>query len=196
VSYLREIDRWFIAEVLPHEPAYLGRARRLCVDRSEAADLVQEAYVRLLRLEAWRGLTSPRAYTLQTIRNLAVERLRRARIVEFRQIAGLEALAFSDDAPDALTTVIARDQLDRLLAAVEALPPACREIVVLRRFEELAPREIAQRLGLSLSTLEKRLARGLTLLARAMADPLLPDQGQAPQAQGKTPSKTLRRRLF
>ncbi|RRN65148.1 RNA polymerase sigma factor [Caulobacter sp. 602-1] len=168
MSYLRDQDRWFIEEVLPHEPAYLAHARRLCGDADDAADLVQDAYAKLFGLETWRDLASPKAYTLAMIRNLAIQKMRRARVVSIRQIAGLDAADLADETPNAQSQTIAREQLRRLLKAVERLPDRCRQVVVMRRFEELSPQEIARRLGLSLSTLEKRLARGMFLLSQAM----------------------------
>ena len=168
MSYLRDLDRWFIEEVLPHEPVLLAHARRFCVNAEDAADLVQDVYAKLFGLETWRGLSNPRAYALTMVRNLAIQRLRRARVVNIRQMAGLDAADLTDDTPDAQHQTIDREQLRRLLKAVERLPDRCRQIVIMRRFEEKSPQEIARVLGLSLSTLEKRLARGMFLLAQAM----------------------------
>ena len=168
MSYLRDLDRWFIEEVLPYEPVFLTHARRFCVNAEDAADLVQDVYAKLFGLETWRGLSNPRAYTLTMVRNLAIQRLRRARIVNIRQIAGLDAADLTDETPDAQHQTIDREQLRRLLKAVERLPDRCRQIVIMRRFEEKSPQEIARVLGLSLSTLEKRLARGMHLLTQAM----------------------------
>ncbi len=168
MSYLRDLDRWFIEEVLPHEGTYLAHARRLCGNADDAADLVQDAYAKLFGLENWSGLASPKAYALTMIRNLAIQKLRRARVVSIRQIAGLDAGDLADEAPNAQRQTIDREQLRRLLKAVERLPDRCRQIVIMRRFEDKPPQEIARQLGLSLSTVEKRLARGMFLLSQAM----------------------------
>jgi RNA polymerase sigma-70 factor (ECF subfamily) len=182
MSYLRDLDRWFIEEVLPHEPVYLAHARRFCGD-ADAADLVQDAYAKLFALETWRGLASPKAYTLTMIRNLAIQKLRRARVVSIRQIAGLDAGDLADEAPDAQRQTIDREQLRRLLKAVERLPDRCRQIVIMRRFEDKLPQEIARQLGLSISTLEKRLARGMFLLMQAMEA-----EAKAPAPEDAKPS--------
>lgn len=168
MSYLRDLDRWFIEEVLPHEATYLAHARRFCGNADDAADLVQDAYAKLFGLENWSGLASPKAYALTMIRNLAIQKLRRARVVSIRQIAGLDAGDLADEAPNAQRQTIDREQLRRLLKAVERLPDRCRQIVIMRRFEDKPPQEIARQLGLSLSTVEKRLARGMFLLSQAM----------------------------
>lgn len=168
MSGLRDIDRWFIDRVLPHETRYLMLAGRLSANGEQAADLVHDVYARLLSSDAWRLIEDPRAYVLRMVRNLAIQQLRRARIVSIQNVANLEALNHADQTPDAFDRASSRQRLGLMLGALRDLPPRCREVVVLRRFDDLSCREIAARLGLSLSTVEKRLARGLFLLAEAM----------------------------
>src|SRR3546814_901031 len=55
--------------------------------------------------------------------------------------------------------------LHRLGAAFDRLPPRCREVVWLRRVEELPQNEVAARLGISQKTVEKQVAKGVRLLA-------------------------------
>ena len=167
-SHLRPIDLWFIAQVLPHEAHFLAAARRLTGDPEVARDLVQEAFARLFTVDGWSAITAPRGYVMRMIRNMAIERLRRARIVRFEQLTAIEAFDVADDAPSAFRVRAARDEMRRVEAAVLTLPERCRDVVTLRRFEDHAPRDIARQLGVSLSTLEKRLARGLHLLALAL----------------------------
>lgn len=164
----RPIDRWLIDEVLPHEARYVAAARRLTRSPEEAADLVQDALVKLMALDGWAAIASPRAYMIRLIHNLAVERMRRARIVEFQQLAEVDTIDLCDDAPDAFRVAAGRDQVERLSHALNALPERCRTVFVRRRLREQAPGEIASDLGISVSTFEKRLARALYLLTRAL----------------------------
>lgn len=170
MSWLRDIDRWFLAHVLPHEPAFLRRARRLMGNREDARDLVQEAYARVLSGDGWRELANPGGYVARIVQNLGVERIRRARVVTLHQVANLEALERENASPDALAQVTNDDALRHLVSAIESLPEQCRRVVVMRKIQDLPPREIAQQLGIALSTVEKHLARGLALLAIAMSD--------------------------
>lgn len=168
MTHLRPIDRWFIAEVLPHEQALLSTARRLSGDADSARDLVQDAFARLFSLENWAAITSPRAYVMRMMRNQVVEQARRAQVVRFEQLTAIDTFDVADDAPDAFRVTSAREEFRRVEDAMRTLPERCRDVLTLRRFEERSPREIARLLGLSLSTLEKRLARGLHLLAVAL----------------------------
>ncbi|WP_368407112.1 RNA polymerase sigma factor [Asticcacaulis aquaticus] len=165
MTWLRDIDRWFCAEISPYESQYTALAMRLTGTIDNARDLVHDAYAQVLSQEKWRQIDNPRAYVMRTIYNLGLNSIRRARVVSMQQLADADAITQVDISPDAFDTFSDREELGRVLAAVEQLPPQCRKVVVMRRIEDLPPREVARRLNLSLSTVEKHLARGLVLLA-------------------------------
>ncbi|WP_454716571.1 RNA polymerase sigma factor [Caulobacter segnis] len=169
MAWLREIDKWFAEAVLPSAPVYRAYARKLTGDPVEAEDLVQEAYAKVLGVPDWRRLEQPERFVLTIIRNLAFERFRRAKVVGIRQIGVLEMESLPDPAPDAHAVTSAREELLRVLEAVDRLPEQCRRVVTLRKMEGLSPGQIAVRLNLSISTVEKHLAKGLMLLTKSLA---------------------------
>ena len=178
-THVRPIDRWFIDEVLPHARAYRRQARRWA--GSEAAeDIVQEAYARVIALANWADVANPKAYTMLAIRNIAIDRLRQARVIPFDR--GIDAALFDveDQQPDALARITAKQELERARAAIAALPPQCRRVVELRRIENCPPREIADRLGISVSTVEKHLVKGLRAVLAALAAPADIELGSDP----------------
>jgi RNA polymerase sigma-70 factor (ECF subfamily) len=180
MAWLREIDIWLIEQVLPAEPRYCALAVRL-VGPAEADDLVQEAYARLLSLQTWQDIASPVAFTHQIIRNLALDRLRRASLVRIENVAALDLAAIADPAPDPHRVASAASDLARIVALVDQLPPQCRKVVRLRKFEGRSPREIAEMLGLSVSTVEKHLAKGLAAVTKGMAGDLaMPEERDRP----------------
>jgi RNA polymerase sigma factor (sigma-70 family) len=166
---LRPIDRWFIDEVLPHERRYIAAARAMTDSEDEARDLVQEVYVKLFSLDGWAAIDSPSGYVMRMLRNLAIEHLRRAKIVSFRRLTEADAQNICDDAPGPFRVTAAREQLGKVVAALEQLPERCRAVLLRRRFEDETPTEIARATGETISTLEKRLARGMQLLTQALA---------------------------
>lgn len=169
---LRDVDRWFIDEILPYEDRFIAAARRFRTTHGaageEAADLVHDVYARILSGEGWRIINEPRAYVLIMIRNLGIQRLRRARVVPIESLFAGGAQDPASAEPDAFEQTADRQRLRRAFDALVNLPPRCREVVELRRLHDLPTREIARRLGLSLSTVEKRLARGIVLMTLAM----------------------------
>lgn len=167
---IRPIDIWFADEVLPHEDRFFAAALRICGAREEAEDLVQEAFARLFTLDGWAAIDNPRAYVIRMLRHIAIERMRRQRIVDFRQLADADHLALADDMPDQHRIIAGRDGLRRVADLIAGLPERCRTVFVRRRIEGESSRAIAQDLGISLSTYEKRLARAIELLSRARLD--------------------------
>jgi RNA polymerase sigma factor (sigma-70 family) len=161
---LRPIDRWFLSQVLPHEGRFLSVARRLLRDSDEARDLVQEVFTRLFVMEGWATIANPRAYVVRMLRNLAIERIRRSRIIEFQRLADVESLNFVDEAPDPFRATDARDQVQRMWALLEKMPPEYRSVLIQRRLDDRPISELAREMGISASTLEKRLGRAIHLL--------------------------------
>lgn len=168
MSVVRPIDRWFVTEVLPFERDLLDAAKRLCSGTDEARDLVQEVLARMLSTEGWGAIANPRIYMLRMMRNLAIDRIRRSKIVDFRHFVDLEDFDTPDDTPDQHRIAEDRQQLEDLVRAVSALPERCRTVFERCRIDGQSPRVIAEELGLSLSTLEKRLARAIYLLTAAL----------------------------
>ncbi|MGH8240541.1 MAG: RNA polymerase sigma factor, partial [Steroidobacteraceae bacterium] len=122
------------------------------------------------RIERGRG------YLFAIARNLLFDAARRRAIVSFYRMADLDTLNVADDAPTAETIVSAQDELRRLQEVVDALSPQCRRVFLLRRIEEHSLHEIAVELGLSVSTVEKHLAKAMASLTQALAesDPVIP----------------------
>jgi RNA polymerase sigma-70 factor (ECF subfamily) len=166
LSWLREIDRWFMVEVLPHAAAYRARAAHFC-GRDEADDLVQEAYARVLAAPDYRDIASPRGFVLTVVRNLALERLRRANVVRIDFLASLDMLDVADPSPDAFAVSSGRSELQLLLRLIEELPPQCGRVLHMRKIQQMSPPRIAEELCISLSTVEKHIAKGLSLITKA-----------------------------
>ncbi len=169
MTWLRDVDRWFIDEVLPHRQIFRRQAARL-VAPGDAEDLVQEAYARAINASHHRDIDNPRAFVLTIMRNLAFERHRRASVVRFEHLADLDAMDIADSAPDQFAILSGHLELKRLIELMDQLPPQPRAVVKMRRIEGMLPKDIAVRLGLSVSTVEKHLAKGLAILAHAMQE--------------------------
>jgi RNA polymerase sigma factor (sigma-70 family) len=152
---------WFVNQVFQHRAAlhrYLGK---LTSGAEDIEDLVQETYVRMYALPDFHLVESPKALLFRIAHNLAVERARRHKAQATDTVGDLETLTvFSEEAPPEEQTD-ARRRFESFCAAVERLPPICRRVFVLRKVHKLSHAEISEVLGVSESTIEKHVAKGL-----------------------------------
>ena len=159
------LDDWFAREILVHEGALMAFLHRAWSDRAEIHDLRQETYVRVYEAAGKCRPTTPRAFLFTTARHLITDRLRRGRVVSIEPMGDPDALNVLIDEVSPERRLDARQVLLRLGAAFDRLPPRCREVVWLRRVEDLPQKEVAARMGISEKTVEKQVAKGVRLMA-------------------------------
>jgi RNA polymerase sigma factor (sigma-70 family) len=151
---------WFTTELAPHEPALRAYLHSF-VNPSDIDDLVQETYARLLRAHARGPVSHARGLLFATARNAARDLHRRRTTAQTSPITDSVASRVFDDAPHAAETASRQQETALLAAAIAELPPRCREILVLRKFENHSHREIAEQLGISVHTVEAQLTKAL-----------------------------------
>jgi RNA polymerase sigma-70 factor (ECF subfamily) len=163
-----EVDAWFEREVLPLEAALMQYLQHNWRNKSDIADLRQDIYVQIYQ-SALRGLPeSPKAFVFATARHLLIRRMRREQIVPIEAVSDFDALGAAIDAPGPESSVIARDELRRLQAALDRLPPRCREAFVMRQIDGLSRREIAARMGVTEKTVKNHLNEAGRTLANIL----------------------------
>lgn len=146
-------------------------ARRCgCVET--AADIVQETYHRMLNGGLWQQAENPRALLHRIAANLATDYERR-NAVRDKYISREEGLAdwvaeCDSSQPDHI--LVNQERLNQLELAVNQLPPKCRTVFIMRKFEELSHAEIAERLGISRNMVEKHLRNALLALQQIDAE--------------------------
>lgn len=151
---------WFAAEVAPHETALRAYLCRLA-GPADIDDLVQETFARVLRARERGPIGHARGLLFTVARNAARDLARRRAAADTFPLAEIDDSRVFDDAPGIAETVSRRQETDLLELAIASLPPRCREILLLRKFENLSHREIAQRLGISEHTVEAQLTKAL-----------------------------------
>lgn len=158
--------------ILPLLPSAYNLARWLTRNDHDAEDVVQEAFLRAHRFfPSFRG-GDPRPWLLAIVRNACFSWLRVNRPKE----TGVR-LDDVDEPPDARVDsveeeLVRRADAERLRCALAALPAEFREVLVLREFEELSYRAIAEVSGIPIGTVMSRLARARTRLQMALAAPV------------------------
>ena len=158
---------WFKTVILPQEAALRGRLRRILPSTHELDDMVAEVMTRAYATENWENVTTGRAYLFTIARNLVIDTARRNKVVSFETIADLELLGGENNIEAQLH---AREALRQVETIVESLPPQCRRVFILRRIHEKSMLEIAEEMSLSVSTVEKHLAKAIAIVMRAWAE--------------------------
>lgn len=137
-----------------------------CVRRKvDAEDLLQAAYLRLMAYPGRAMIENVPAFLIRTAINIDVDNYRRERYLagiapEVRQ--GSEAPPLQDE------ILAARNSLRRAEQGLAQLNPRTREILLMHRLENMKYREIAARLQISQSAVEKHIARGTLFLGKWM----------------------------
>jgi RNA polymerase sigma-70 factor (ECF subfamily) len=132
----------------------------------EAGDLVQEAFSRLLGARAGQSIRNPGAFLNRIIRNLLIDRSRRNAVrPPFVSLEPDTDIAVPADQGDALELAQMRQRYRQI---VDALPPRTREVFLLHRVEELGYREIAERLDISVRTVEWHVAQAIYRIGKEL----------------------------
>lgn len=145
--------------------AYLSR-RVAC--RETACELAQETFLRVISADLGRTIRNPRALLFRIAKNLAIDHYRANAPLHGKcdDIAECESLPCGQPLPEQV--VFGRQMLERLCRAIEALPPQCRKIFLLHKFEGQSHAEIASGHGITRNAVEKHLVRALVHLRKHM----------------------------
>ena len=140
---------------------------RMLTDHTEAQDVAHDAYLRILPQLDDNSARNPEALLYVTARRLALNRLKRRHRSPIDAAASPE-IEPADPESDTARQAIVRQELKLLEHAIADLPAGCRSVLRLRHDEQLSHREIADRLGIAVSTVEKQHARALRLLRASL----------------------------
>lgn len=155
------VGRSAILQAFADTQAILRRfVRRFAQSRHDVEDITQETIVRALQAEQERQIDDPRAFLFGVAKNIVYKDLqRRSRfITEFVDDAVADAAL--PDTPSLDEQLDARQRMILFWQAVATLPPQCQKVFVMCRVLGQSHKEIAARLGISISTVEKHVAAG------------------------------------
>lgn len=126
-----------------------------------AAELVQESFIILSREAKKQVIQHPRGFLFKIARNLAYDYIKHRKVTENYQNSEDPTLQASDEAPSTERTIAANERLAIVKQIVDQLPPRAREVFILNRVYGMTYAEIAGKLEISDSAVEKHLAKAL-----------------------------------
>ena len=151
-----------------HYPDVCRAIYRLIPDNALMEDLAQEVFVRFWEKREQIEVTGSLAgYLHRMAVNEALGHLRRQKHFEDADKA-LHLPAHAADGAE--TTLMQRDLAESLQTAMDALPPRCRTVFQLSRFEEMTYQEIADHMGTSIKTVENQMGKALKILRERLKE--------------------------
>jgi RNA polymerase sigma factor (sigma-70 family) len=136
--------------------------RARVASRQDAEDVIQEAYLRVLRYSAENVVENRERLLFSAARNLAIDSGRRLKARE-KNAADWAVLTVADW-PASDEVVDARQRLTYVAEAITTLPPRCREVFLMHRIDGLSYSQIARKLCITVSAVEKHIARACLLI--------------------------------
>lgn len=172
----------FLAELISEQGPGLQRYLARKLDSPEdAAEIAQETFLRLHRMQSLETLDNARAYLFQTASNLATDQLRRRGLYHRYLNRERDSLLHDEHAGGARNETLspehvlaARQKLQAIMRAIEELPLPVRQAFLLHRRSGLSYDAIASEMGVSVSSVEKYILQALRHCRRCLAH-LYPD---------------------
>ncbi len=168
--------RWFEAELRPHEPMLRAWLTSQFSNSCDVDDLVQEAFIRVLRARAEGEVRSPKAYLFVVARNLALMQVRHRKVAREDSLAEIDCSSILDESVDIPHAVAHAQELEMLTKAIQSLPTRCRQILTLRKIYGLSQKETAAELGIVEHTVEIQTALGIKKIGRYFRQHDVPPQ--------------------
>lgn len=146
--------------------ALLRHVQRFASSKEDAADLVQDTYLRVMgRISMSRFDGEARAYLFQTATNLARDHYRRQKFRSHTPLDEAPEDNLETDEPSA-EQIISADQVNAALrVAIREMPEDARAVFLLARSRDLSYDDIAKRLRIGRRTVERRVAEAVAFLA-------------------------------
>lgn len=157
---------WVITHFLPFEAELRSVLRRVCGRPEEVDDVIQEVYSRVLDCQSLAHVREPKAFLVQTAKNLLTDKLRRESVVRIEAVASLEDLDVAGDSPDPERIAMARAELKWVIGLIANLPARCKAVFRARRIYGMSQKETAETVGISEELVEYETRRGLDLISK------------------------------
>ncbi|MBD2753550.1 RNA polymerase sigma-70 factor [Spirosoma validum] len=146
-----------------------SHAVRFVYSRETAEDIVSEVFCKFWKTKAYEGITSSyRYYLFRSVRNEAYNYLR----LEFQEMDDIDMALIQEGTasqrPDQILQF--EEVLHKVEDLVELMPPQCRKVFLLSRFEGKKYQDIANELGLSIKTVEVHIVKALSIVRKGLKD--------------------------
>lgn len=159
----------------------LARAVGRIVQPHDIEDIVQEAFVRCYEASKTTQVRHPRSFLLTTAKNLAINHVVRAENKLTERVGSFDESAVPLYTPALEPAFESQEQFLLLCRAVNQLPLQCRRAFILKKVYGLSRKEIADYMGITESTVQKHVAKGLLMCHEYLEKSGYPQPQRAPR---------------
>jgi len=131
--------------------------------KEDAADIAQEAYIRMMQYEGSQKIQSPSSMLFRIAINVANDLGRSEQARRVSDQLSIDGMELASHEPSADREIAARQDLDILYGTIEQLPPKCRQVFLLSRVERMTYPQIAVHCGISVKMVEKHISHALAI---------------------------------
>ncbi len=146
-----------------------NHAVRFVYSRETAEDIVSEVFCKFWKTKAYESITSSyRYYLFRSVRNEAFNYLR----LDFQELDDLDRAMIQESTPSQRPDQILQfeEVMHKLEDLIEHMPPQCRKVFLLSRFEGKKYQDIALELGLSIKTVEVHIVKALSIVRQGLKE--------------------------
>jgi RNA polymerase sigma-70 factor (family 1) len=148
-------------------PALCYFAERLLKDRFKAEEVVADVFEKLWNMKA-ANIDNIKAFLYTAIRNQCLDHLEQGQIRQKHHKVLLETLPAAED--EILKDIYFSEALREIFQAIHTLPEQCRKVISMTYENGLSTREIADQLGVSVSTVKTQRVRGLSIIRKLLSN--------------------------
>lgn len=152
------------------EPGLRRYMRRQLVDLDLAEDSVQETFLRMLRYRQCDDIGEVRALLFRVAASVVADHHRQARTKQLDRRCDIESMQLTSPEPQPDRILSDQQSLGCVKEAIRRLPPRCRQVFLLHRFEDLSYSDIARQFGISERTVENQIAHALAVCRQALGE--------------------------
>lgn len=146
-----------------HHDSLIRFLRQRLRVKEDAADIAQEAYIRMMQYEGSQKIQSPSSMLFRIAINVANDLGRSEQARRVSDQLSIDGLELASHEPSADREIAAQQDLDILYGTIEQLPPKCRQVFLLSRVERMTYPQIAVHCGISVKMVEKHISHALAI---------------------------------
>ena len=148
-----------------HQTALRAFVSKMVSTPADVDDVTQEAFLRAFNAEKAKAIEQPKSFLFTIARNIVLSNITRKSSKLTDHVADFDVLGVITEHDAVIGEAQAQETFGLYCLAVESLPPQARQVFLMRKVYGLSHKEIAQRLEIAVSTVEKHLAKGVKACA-------------------------------